>query len=109
VETARALATRFESGARFVAGSFLPSGYAFKPDPTAAWTAVDDRGESGYVKFGRALDDFDVVFGYPWGGEQGMMLDLMRRYGNPDGLLLLHSVEHGVRGYRAGKEVGTAR
>jgi hypothetical protein len=22
------------------------------------------------MQLGRALDDFDVVFGYPWGGEQ---------------------------------------
>jgi hypothetical protein len=37
-----------------------------------------------------------------------MMRDLMRRYGNPDALLLLHDVDDGVRAFRGTREV-TAR
>lgn len=104
VSTARALASRFESGARFVHGSFLPTGYAFNPRELTRWT--DGSGaESGYIQLGRALDDFDVVFGYPWGSEEAMMLDLMRSYGQPKALLLLFGVETGVRAYRGGREV----
>lgn len=105
VKTAVGLAGRFDSKARFVTGSFLPAGYAFKPQPSSAWTEVVEAGESGYVQLGIALDDFDVVFGYPWGGERAMMLDLMRRYGSRDALLLLHGVENGVTAYRDGKEI----
>jgi hypothetical protein len=105
VRSARALATQFDSRATFVAGSFLPSGYRWqKPERTAVdWTATD--GESGYLQLGRALDDFDVVFAYPWGGEAAMMQDLMKRYGRDDALLLLHDTNDGVRGYRRGKEI----
>jgi len=106
VATARALAARFDSGAKFVAGSFLPSGYMYNPKGGDGRTATIGEGASGYLQLGHALDDFDVVFGYPWGGEEPMMLDLMRCYGRPDALLLLHGVNDGVKAYRGRRLVG---
>ena len=105
VDTARTLAARFDSAATFVEGSFLPTGFAFTPQPDEPWTSTTGSGASGYVQLGTALDDFDVVFGYPWGGERSMMRDLMRRYGNPEALLLLHDVDDGVRAFRGAREV----
>lgn len=105
VDTARALAERHGSRARFVAGSFLPTGYRWQ------WVDGDDRtgtlgeGPSGYLQLGRALDDFDLVFGYPWGGEAPIMHDLMRRYGRADALFLLYDTNAGVRVFRGGREV----
>jgi hypothetical protein len=106
VQTARDLATRFHSGARFVAGSFLPTGYAFNPGKGDGGTGWVGAGPSGYLQLGRALDDFDVVFGYPWGGGEPMMLDLMRCYGRADALLLLYGVDDGVKAYRGLNRTG---
>src|ERR1019366_4876696 len=106
VQTARDLATRFHSGARFVAGSFLPTGYAFGPSDSDSRTGWVGSGPSGYLQLGRALDDFDVVFGYPWGGGEPMMLDLMRCYGRADALLLLYGVDDGVKAYRGLNRTG---
>ncbi len=110
VRTARELAARFNSRAQFVAGSFLPTGYRWKATTRVSTDVPDDAhavrtgdGPSGYLQLGRALDDFDVVFGYPWGGESHLMLDLMQRYGRRDALLLLHDTVDGVRAYRAGR------
>ncbi len=100
VTTARALAARFQSDARFVAGSFLPTGYRiplFKGDGRSGTLG---SGSSGYLELGHPLDDFDVVFGYPWDGEEPTMLDLMKSYGRSDALLLVNSVSGGVRAYR---------
>lgn len=105
VAMARELAARFDSRATFVEGSFLPSGFAFTPRDREPWTATTRSGESGYVRLGRALDDFDVVFGYPWGGERPMMRTLMKRYGNPEALLLLHDVDAGVEAFRSDRPV----
>ena len=107
VQTARDLATRFHSGARFVAGSFLPTGYAFNPGKGDGGTGWVGAGPSGYLQLGRALDDFDVVFGYPWGGGEPMMLDLMQCYGRADALLLLYGVDHGVTAYRGRDRTGS--
>ena len=109
VETARALAARHHSRARFVAGSFLPAGYRWRgPDGDPRKGTLGD-GPSGYLQLGRPLEDFDVVFGYPWDGEAALMRDVMRRYGRPDALLLLHDASAGVRTYRGERELREGR
>jgi hypothetical protein len=109
VETARTVAARHGSGARFVVGSFLPTGYEWQSGDGDARTGTIDSGPSGYLQLGLAPDDFDVVFGYPWDGEAPLMQDLMRRYGRPDALLLLYGVDGAVRTYRGGREVVAPR
>lgn len=105
VAAARALADRHGSGARFVAGSFLPEGYRWRAPDGDARTGTIGAGPSGYLQLGRALDEFDVVFGYPWDGEAALMRDVMRRYGRPDALLLLFDASAGVRAYRGAREL----
>jgi hypothetical protein len=89
VEVARALAARHGSAARFAAGSLFPPGYRFEDRNGDPRTGTLGDGESAYHRLGRRLIDFDVVYGYPWDGEQQVMLDLMRRYGAPGARLLL--------------------
>ena len=105
VATARELAKRFESRARFVAGSFLPTGYEWRPLDGDGRTGTLGTGVSGYRELGHSLDEFDVVFGYPWDGERELMLDVMRRYGRDDATLLLNHVNDGVVAYRGGRVV----
>ena len=105
VATAGGLARDFDSGARFVAGSFLPTGYQWRPRDGDGRTGTLGTGQSGYLLLGSALDDFDLVFGYPWDGEEAMMLDVMSKYGRPDAVLLLHSATDGVTAYRGGRKV----
>jgi len=108
VTMARELARKLESQATFTAGSFLPTGYRWRGRNSAEDMGNTGTGPSGYLQLGRALDDFDVVFGYPWSGERPMMLDLMHQYGRRGALLLLNDTNDGVRAYRDGRDV-TAR
>jgi hypothetical protein len=105
VRSARLLADEFGSRAQFIEGSFLPAGYRWPSAVANPVSSTTGDGPSGYLRLGQSLDDFDVVFGYPWGGEAPMMLDLMRQYGRSDALLLLHDTTAGVRAYRSGKLV----
>lgn len=89
VEVARGLARKHGSDARFVAASFLPAGYQYVDPDGGHRTGTLGDGPSGYIEMGRALDDFDVVFGYPWHGEEPVMRDVFRRYGNPDATLII--------------------
>lgn len=107
VTMARELARKLNSGATFTAGSFLPTGYRWRGRNGAEDMGNTGTGPSGYLQLGRALDDFDVVFGYPWSGEAPMMQDLMRQYGRRGALLLLNDTNDGVRAYRDGREVTT--
>ncbi|MBB4637758.1 class I SAM-dependent methyltransferase [Longimicrobium terrae] len=107
VETARGLAARHGSKATFVAGSFLPNSYRWRPRGGGdARIGTIGTGDSAYPELGRALDDFDVVYGYPWTGEEPMMQDLMRTFGAQDARLLLHGGSLGLRVFRGGKQVG---
>jgi len=106
VETAVALAERHGSRARFAAGSFLPAGYAYRPRDGDARLGTVGEGPSGYLRLGRSLDDFQVVYGYPWSGEEALMHDLMRRYGHTDAFLLLHRVSGEVEVFQGGKRLG---
>jgi hypothetical protein len=89
VDTARDLAKRHQSGARFAAGSFIPAGYRWKPKAGDGRMGTIGVGRLAYPELGYGLDDFDVVYGYPWDGEQPMMEDIMRLHGGPHALLLL--------------------
>jgi hypothetical protein len=102
VDTARALALKYASSARFAAGSFLPAGYRWKsPAPDGRGSVIGD-GTSAYPSLGFSLEDFDLVYAYPWPGEDLMMLDLMRGYGRPGARLILHSDE-GARTFIDGR------
>jgi len=90
VGIARQLAAKYGSVAKFAAGSFLPMGYEWR-DPTGdRRTGTVGSGVSGYLELQHPLEDFDVVFAYPWPGEAEIMRDVMQRYGRPDARLILH-------------------
>lgn len=105
VDQARALARRTGSRARFAAGSFLPTGYRWRNRGGDDRLGTIGHGESGYLELGMPLEDFDLVFGYPWTGEEPMMLDLMRAYGGTGARLLLLGGS-GITIYRGGRSVG---
>lgn len=102
VDKARHLARGAGSRARFTAGSFLPTGYRWRDRRGDGRMGTIGRGESGYLQLGLPLDEFDVVFAYPWAGEEAMMLDLMRAHGRPGARLLLHTTS-GVDVYTDGR------
>jgi hypothetical protein len=104
VETARELAGKFSSDASFASGSFVPTGYRWRPQHGDARIGTLGTGPSGYLQLGRALDEFDIIYAYPWDGEEPMMRDLVQAYGRADALLLLHSASDGVRTYRGGRK-----
>ncbi|HUG39322.1 MAG TPA: hypothetical protein VMM12_02500 [Longimicrobiales bacterium] len=91
VEQARALARRTGSRARFTAGSFLPTGYRWRDGRGDSRLGTIGSGDSGYLQLGLPLEEFHLVFGYPWAGEEPMMLDLMRVHGRPDARFLVHT------------------
>ena len=105
VRVARELAEQSGSGARFVSASFLPMGWAWTPPDGDGRTGTVGHGTSGYLELGHALEEYDVVYGYPWMGEEQMMHDLMQAHGRRDALLLIHTVENGVKIYRDGSLV----
>lgn len=102
VHIARGLAQRSGSQARFVNGSFLPTDFRLQKGEDPRLGTIGEAA-SAYPELGHTLDDFDVVFGFPWDGEESTMLELMRKWGSAESRLLLHSVARGVEVYRGGR------
>lgn len=103
VRVARTLATKYESSARFAVGSFMPGGYEWRPRSSDARLGTIGEGVPGYAELGHPLEDFDVVFAFPWTGEEPMMHDVMRRFGSRRARLLLYGVASGVEVFRGGR------
>jgi hypothetical protein len=107
VAGARDLAADFEVPVEFVHDSFIPSGGEDCADVplTFAWlTAETGRAEE---ELGLAIDDFDVIFAYPWPDEEHVIYDLFRRYAGVGALLVTY---HGGEGFhirrKTAKKVG---
>jgi hypothetical protein len=105
VDVGRELALRWDSKAQFVAGSFIPMGWEWNLAGGNGRLGTIGQGPSGYLELGRSLDDFDVVYVFPWMGEEPMMLDLMRCHGRADAHLLVHTTQNGTRLYQGGRIV----
>lgn len=104
VDIARGLARRFDSRARFAVGSFLPSGYQWQSSTGDRRIGTIGHGRSGYAELQHRLEDFDLVFAYPWSGEEPIMHDLMQRFGGAQARLLLPG-QGSVHIYRQGQRI----
>lgn len=102
VETARELAARSGSNARFAVGSFLPGDYEWMPESGDGRLGTIGRGASGYPELGWRLEDFDLVFAFPWNGEIPILHDLMQRRGKRGASLLIYHSTEGVQVHRLG-------
>jgi hypothetical protein len=103
---ARTLALRFDSRARFAVGSFVPAGFRTKRPNGEGRSGTIGDGPSAYMELGQAPDEFDIVYAYPWKGEETLMLDVVAQYGAPKSLLLLNG-EGGITTYRGGRILST--
>jgi hypothetical protein len=94
---AQTLARKHKVAAQFACGSFVPSDAKLHLDRLAdvAWLSTD--GPDGYEELGLEPDDFDVVFAYPWPGEEQVIFDLFADSAAVGALLLTYHGQEGVR------------
>jgi hypothetical protein len=86
-----------EELAEFGRGSFLPPGAEPRlemPDDVA-WLAT--TGADGYEELEMEPDEFDVVFAYPWPGEEDVIFDVFADCAANGALLLTYHGQEGLR------------
>ena len=96
VDIARDLAAKHGSRARFAAGSYLPADYEWISAEGDRRLGAVGRGAPGYDELGLSLEDFDLVYGYPWSGEEPIMQDVFRRRGGKHARMLLNGGNNGI-------------
>lgn len=97
VELARSLAEDHDCGVEFSCGSFIPSDAAVDDyeQRDINWLATD--GADAYEEIGLDPDDFDLVFVYPWPGEEQVVFDLFLDAAATGSLLMTYHGQDGIR------------
>ena len=102
VNASRRLADDFRLPVEFVHGSFVPSGAeadveeAYAASSTEYFWLVTDA-DDAYDELGLDPHDFDVVFAYPWPGEECLIEGLFEKYAAEEALLLTYTQYNSVR------------
>ncbi len=97
IELARALADDHGIETEFVCGTFVPDG---DDDLLADHREVNwlrEGGENAYAWLDLEPDDFDIVFAYPWPGEEAAIVKLFARRASVGALLLTYHGQDGMR------------
>lgn len=96
-DIAEALAEEHGMTAQFARGSFLPPGSQPRlemPDDVA-WLTT--HGPDGYEVLEMEPDEFDLVFAYPWPGEEEVIFDVFAGCGAMGALLLTYHGQDGLK------------
>jgi hypothetical protein len=102
VEASRSLADRFDLPVTFVRGSLIPRGSedhaeaAYVANSSAFFWLVTEA-DDAYDELGFESHDVDVVFAYPWPGEECLFETLFEKYGADGALLLTYNEFDSVR------------
>ena len=106
---ANGLAEDHEIEAQFICGSFVPEGAEDLLDRQEDITWLRSDGANAYEELGLEPDDFDVIFAYPWPGEEQIVFDLFAKTAAVGALLVTYHGQEGVRVARKGRERRTRR
>jgi len=102
VDAGEQLALEFGLDVMHAAGTFVPPG----SDDLLAGTGDDLEwlragGPDGHELVDRDPDEFDLVFAYPWPGEEEIVFALFERHAGRGSVLLTYHGLEGVRAHRA--------
>jgi hypothetical protein len=106
VDEARKLARDANLAVEIVHGNFVPADAGELGDCNVEFTWLAEGGPDGHDALGLDPRDFDVVFAYPWPGEERVIHRLFDAYAEPGALLVTY---HGKDGLRVQRKVAGAR
>jgi hypothetical protein len=97
VEIAESLAAHHKIAVEFACGSYVPSGAEPFVDTAGevAWLRTDRP--DCYAELELEPEDFDIIFAYPWPGEEQVIFDLFENCAAVGALLLTYHSQDGLR------------
>ena len=100
VEISRRLLKDHDLDAQILQGSFIAEEYARAEHISDVETVTILSGEDAYGDMDLEIEDFDVIFAYPWPTEEEQYCDLFRHFADYGAVLLTYSMIEGMRAYR---------
>lgn len=100
VDISEALAEDYEAEVEFVRGSFVPEDCQIEltEQRDINWLRTD--GVDAYEWLDLDPDDFDLIFAYPWPGEEQIIFDIFADCGAVGALLLTYHGQEGLKLHR---------
>jgi len=93
VEGAEQLAEDFDLAAEFVCGSIVPTASSDIHDTTGEVDWLVEGGADGYQELGLDIEDFDLIYAFPWPGEEDAFWQLFDRHAAVGAMLVTY---HGM-------------
>lgn len=90
------LAEAYGPNARFAQGSFIPDDFDWNPTNGDVVYRTDIDAASAYEELDMELQDFDLVYAYPWPEEHTLYHNIMRQYARRDAMLLTYDAREGA-------------
>ena len=94
------LARHYHVQANFCHGNFVPHGGQKIAEEVSEFEWLAVGGPDPYDQMELEIDDFDVVFAYPWPGEERVIERLFERFASDGALLITYNGTEGVRLFR---------
>jgi hypothetical protein len=95
VDISRGLNDEVGARATFALGSFVPEDFRDEVSLLDAEFHTPTEGADGYDELGMDLASFDLVYAYPWPGQEEWMEELVRRGAGPHTRFMTYSVSEG--------------
>jgi len=89
VEQAKRFLQRNQLAGEVLHGNFLPPGSERLARSQSDHASLFHQVENAYEKHDLQLDDYAVIFAYPWPGEHHFLQEVFRCYGGEDSLMLM--------------------
>lgn len=96
IEYAEGFAERYGPATRFAHGSFIPDEFVWNPGDGEELNRTIIDIPAAYDQFDLELQDFDLVYAYPWPEEHQLYQNILRDYGRQDVLLLTYDGREGI-------------
>ena len=96
-ERAEQLAERLEIPCDFAVGSLIPEDADRLVEFVEDIAHIDTDSPAAYDLLGLEIDDFDLIYAYPWPGEERYLEDIFEHYASRGALLLTY---HGIEDLR---------
>jgi len=97
VSASRTLLKAHQLDVAILEGSFVPEEYAETKEMNADGTGTVLWGPGAIDEVDVEIEDFDVIFAFPWPDEQEMYFDLFARYAAVGAILITYSALEGIR------------
>lgn len=96
VHLAENLATKYEAKPTFAVGSFIPTEFIEDPSRGIEFGRTSTSSASAYEELDLELQDFDLIYAFPWPDEHAIYRRILRQYAADNALYLRYDAREGL-------------